>query len=398
MPKIILLFLTASLAAPLAAQEKPAKGAGKQAPAQVITSPLLDQAFEQNEGGWTTMGTNAAVHITRAPADIKNGKGALALSYEVAPRQVGMAVLPNIQGALANISALRFWLRTDAATGVAVLLSEAKPGGGDYTAVVWSPKGVWQHIELTPADFAVNQGPNDPKDADGKLDMDQVQAIGILDLASLFAGATDNDVPIVVDKRSGKHMLWIDDFQAVPGASPKQPVPATASLLPPLQIVIDDFRRDFVAWMTPGGAELSLSASGNPVKARALEARYQQTPNGIVALVRSLGHLDLRGTAGIEFDIASVEPAQVIIGVEEKKPGAVKPARYTWLMQLPGNREVVHESIIFADMQPEGQATAPPGSPDPALLKMFSIADLTGVAAAGSSQQNTLWIANILAR
>ncbi len=144
----------------------------------------LRQTFEKGEEGWVAYGPGAQVRITHEPANVKEGSGALELDYKVVPNQFGSAVLLVGDGSLQKMARLRFWLKTDVATAVAVVLSEKKPDGGDYAAWFWSPKDRWQLIDFTGADFALNEGPGDAKDPNGKLDLDRYRAWGSLISAS----------------------------------------------------------------------------------------------------------------------------------------------------------------------------------------------------------------------
>src|SRR5262249_52847435 len=95
---------------------------------------LLSFDFERSTEGWVGYPDTAKVRITREARDVKVGKGALELTYRVAPDQYGTALVPIKEGALARMGSLRFYLKTDVATTVAVALTEKKPNGGDYAA------------------------------------------------------------------------------------------------------------------------------------------------------------------------------------------------------------------------------------------------------------------------
>src|SRR5206468_11701111 len=120
---------------------------------------------------WMAMGQGGHVRL----AD-----GSLEFTYEVKPKQFAMAVMPA-PPETAKLTRLRFRIKADHDTAVAMLLSERKPGGGNYLATFWCAADVWQPIELAPSDFAAADGPNDPVDSNGKLDLDQVEGIGLVD-------------------------------------------------------------------------------------------------------------------------------------------------------------------------------------------------------------------------
>ena len=96
--------------------------------------PILKHTFENGDSGWIHVGPNGAVRVTSDPANVKNGKSALEFDYEITGTGITLAALPLGTTSLAGMRALRFWLKTDSSTGIAVVLSEKTPGGGNYSA------------------------------------------------------------------------------------------------------------------------------------------------------------------------------------------------------------------------------------------------------------------------
>ena len=108
------------------------------------------------------MGESGIVRVTREAADLRDGKPSLAFDYEIGPKKFGAAILPVEPGALAAMDQLHFWVKTDYPTSIAVILNEK--GGGNYTAVAWSPGSVWQEVKVEPRDFTLGERRNDPPD------------------------------------------------------------------------------------------------------------------------------------------------------------------------------------------------------------------------------------------
>jgi hypothetical protein len=320
---------------------------------------------------WVAIGQNATVQ--------KNGP-TTTLDYKVAPGQMGMAVLQVGDGKLAGMTHLRFRVKTDVSTMLAVMLSEKKPGG-DYTTIFWAPKGQWQDIDLTPADFMVNDGTKDPKDPDGKLDLDQVQAIALLDAGQLFGQMPADKTPIAIVKLSGDHKLEWSDYGVVTEAGKTDQ-----------GAVIDDFRRGFLRWFTPGG-DLALSKSGNPLGKPALEFRYQQEATKIAALLHPLGQIDLTGRKELSFDISSSRDAHLILALEKQKVNGRGP-RYNHDFTVAAG-QTGHMSIPFSEF-----TLADDSPPDPAgrlelnQIRSLNLVDISGMLE-GSTGPNTLWIAEV---
>ena len=327
---------------------------------------------------WLAFGQGATLH--------KTGPG-VSLEYKIAPGQLGMAVLTNQEGKLAGMTHLQFRLRTDVSTVVAVMLSEKKPGGGDYSVAFWSPKDQWQDIDLTPTDFSLNDGPKDPKDPDGRLDLDQVQNVMVTDLGQMFSQADESKLPFTVTKLMGDHQLDLQNVHIVaqPGGSQERGV------------VIDDFHRSFLAWFTPGGAELSVSKSENPLKKRALEFRYKQDPSRLSVILHGLGQTDLRGAKALSFDVASTLDAHLLIALEEQKIDGKQGPRYNLDFTVSAG-QTGHMNMPFAEFTLADDSPADPsGHLDLAKVRTISLVDLSGMLN-GSDEKNTLWLADMRAQ
>ncbi|MDQ2899866.1 MAG: hypothetical protein M3Y07_08705 [Acidobacteriota bacterium] len=353
-------------------------------------SPILHQDFENGESGWVTMGGAATLRVTHDPANVKTGKSALEFEYTAEPKRFGVALLPLTDVSIANMKTIRFWLKTDSATAIAVILSEKAPGGGRYSAIAWSPKERWQQIELTPADFSLTDEANDPKDSNGKLDLDRLQAVGIVDVSQMFSAAQPNpDFPIAIDPHTGKHTMSIDDFDVLDTAS----VGKTLAKLD--GVVIDDFPRQYVDWLTLGGADLSLDASGKPLAEHAMKAVYQQVEEQYIVFVHKLGALDLSEANRLAFDVASEKPAQLVISFEERSPGKRQGPRYSVDIEVPGGGKSDRREVALGAFQPDQNGpTDPNGKLDLDKIKTISILDVTA-AYTHESAKNTLWIGNI---
>ncbi|MGI8992300.1 MAG: hypothetical protein ACR2I2_22315 [Bryobacteraceae bacterium] len=355
-------------------------------------APILHQDFEIDESGWVTMGGVATLRVTRDPVNVKTGKFALEFEYTAEPRDFSVALLPLTDVSFAGVKTIRFWLKTDSPTAIAVILSEKEPGGGRYSAIVWSPKQQWRQIELTPADFSLGEEPNDPEDSNGRLDLDRLQAVAIVDVSQIFSAVKPNpDLAIAIDPHIGKHTLFIDDFDVLDTA------PASNALNKSDGVLIDNFPHQYVDWLTLGGADLSLDISGKPLAEHAMKAVYQQAEGNYVVLVHKLGPLDLSKTNRLAFDIASDKPAQLVISFEERNPGKRQGPRYNVDIEVPGGGKSDRREVALGAFQLD--QNGPPDSNaklDLDKIKTISILDVTG-AYTHESAKNTLWIGNIQA-
>ncbi len=337
--------------------------------AQTNPEALFHQDFETGAPAWSVVGNGGSVRVTRDPGAAHSGQGALAFHYQVKPRQIAAAVMPA-PAKFARMQRIRFWLKTDRDAPMAVLLGERKPGGGNYTATFWSPKGEWHPIDLMPSDFVLSEGPNDPKDSDNQLDLDQVEAIGILDLGAFFAGAPGG-AQLGLDA-AGDHTLWIDDFEVLAGGGPTEPAG-----------VIDAFDRGFLQWIPPARSDAKITAA-NPLSQPGVEIRYAGDSERVPLLTRTLGNFHLANATHVFFDVASEQPATIAVSLELKQPGGAQGPRFNLPIYPPGNKEVFHVQLKLADFQ--GQGTF-----DPAQLKSILFLDASA-AGGGDLGKNTIWI------
>jgi len=317
---------------------------------------LFGPALAAMAQDWSVMGQGS----------VRVVESTVTFTYALQPKQLGLVARPASPD-MARLTRLRFRIKADHDTAVAVLLSEKKPGGGNYTAIVWAPADVWQQVELTPADFSVSDGPNDPADADGNLDLEAVEGVGIADVAQFFLSQPENpDFPIVINRETGEHKMEIDHFELLTtGGSPKH-------------VGIDQFDRGFLEWITLGGIRMKLAGPENPLKMPALEARYEQGREKYPLLLRRVANFDLSKAKRLAFDIASEQEVTMIVSLETKSG-----QRFTTTIFPPGKREVFHVSLSLAEF--EG-----PGRLDPTQLKAIALADITS-----SGESNTIWLGKV---
>jgi hypothetical protein len=350
--------------------------------AQTATDVVLHQQFQGDADGWTVSGTDAEVRAEAPAANQPGSAGKLIFSYELSPGKHSGAVLPAPQG-FARAQRIRFRIKSDRATAMGLLLSEKKPGGGNYAAWFWLPADEWQQVELTPADFTATDGPGDPVDQDGKLDMDAVEGIGLFDLTQFFAALpAAADIPVVVNQASGKRTVAMEDFEVL---SSPAPAPAGAGS----GAALESFDRDFLDWVTLGGMDLKLSAAGNPLGERAMEAAYRQVDGQLEVLMRRVSGAGAANSKRLEFDIASERETTLVVSIEMKKPGGGQGPRFTLPIYPPGGKEVFHVDLKLADFEGHGQF-------DPAQWRSLAIADVT-TAGGGQAGANRLWIGNVRA-
>ncbi len=345
--------------------------------------PLFHSTFEDGPGTWITMGENCAFRLTPQPADRREGHASLVFDYNIGQKAFGAAILPVKPGALNTLGEIHFWIKTDYATSTLVILSEK--GGGNYSAIAWSPGGAWQEVRMAPDDFTLSEGRNDPPDPDGKLDLDQLQGIGIADLGQIFSGGVPNpDIPIVVVPHSGKHTLLINDFEALEGSAPRKD-----------KLAIDPLDFPQLSWFSPGGATFRRDTSNDHVPGVAIEVTYTEVPDSIVYFARSLPREIPAKITHISFDIASEQPAQLLFGLQQKGNGSGEGPRYNTVVEVNGGGKPDHRDLSLS-----GFTLDKNGPPDPngglniTRAKLLSLADISTIANMAHGP-NKIWITNL---
>lgn len=314
---------------------------------------------------------------------MRDGKPSLAIDYEIGPKKFAAAVLPLEAGSLAAMDQVHFWVKTDYPTSVALILREKD--GGNYSAPAWSPGGVWQEVRLELRDFTLGDKATDPPDPDGKLDVDQLQGVGLADIGQLFGAAPPNpDLPIAVSRHPGKHTLLVSGFEMLGGAAERKD-----------KLAIDQFEGSQLEWISPGGAVMRLDTSKDHAPAAALEVSYGEAANAIVFFARSLPPEIPANITHISFDIASEKAAQLIFTLQVKGAGHGEGPRYNTSVEVNGGGKSDHRDLALSAFN-----LAQDGPPDPggelaiSKVKTLAIGDVSAAANSGHGP-NKLWISNL---
>jgi len=349
--------------------------------AQNPTKNIIKTTFEDGDGGWITFGGEGKVSVTGDAKEVKEGKAALKFEYPVAKGKAAFLARPVPDGGLAGMNSLRFWIKSDYTTPIIVSLQERE--GGRWNAAFTAPDNAWQNVELTTADFDPSDGPDDPKDPNGKLDLEKVEGIGLVDVGQIFIQFENEFVTKVLGVKPGQHTLFLDDFLASEEALPGGPEAADP-------VRIDTFRRPQTAWAGLFGARVA-TVEAKPLNARGLQAQYRQAPDAYPGAVRSVKRGSLTGTSKLAFDAASVRPAELTVQLEEVSGG-----KYNIQISVEGGSTAKAREAAFADFKPADDSKDNNGKLDLDQVKQILILDVAGPINQ-VDQENTLWLTNLRA-
>ena len=345
----------------------------------LCSAGLIQQRFDNSPNGWVPIGSpDAKVSVIHDPTRLKQGSGALEIRYQSSSAKPGMAFLP-ISQSLAEAKSINAWLMTDVPMAIAVVLSEKN--GGRYSAISWVEPLEWKRIELTPADFALSTNPQDPPDPDKKLDLDQVEAVAILDLSQILSGFLNKrNSPIVVDAHEGEHWILMDSFEISSEA------PAWSQNQTAWQI--DTFKRPQSLWFGLGGITIRQNDG-------VMQASYRQFENRLLGLVRVLPGTDLTGATHLAFDIGSDLRTTLFVTLEEKVPGKETGPRYRSSLVVEPGGKINHHELPLAKFKLEDNGPKDPNDKlDLDQIKTITIFDIIGLLKEGDAV-NTLRISKV---
>lgn len=340
--------------------------------------PLLKQTFDESEEGWQPIG-NGVVAVTHELVDLKEGKGALAFTYPIAGGQLAAMIHPVEAGSLAKAKSLQFYIKADYSAPMAVVLQEK--GEGRYLAGFLAPAGKWQRVELAPSDFTVMSGADDPKDPDGKLEMEKVEAIGVADLAQIFAQLNAAITAKALGTQTGFHKMVLDELTV--SDQPAAPAQTTANG----ETVLDTFVRPQLSWF---GIGMALApATGAPLDGKGLQATYRQAPGSIAAVVRQIPKGTLAGSGRMLLDVVSSKTATLMVQVEETGGG-----KYNQNLEVKGTGALEHLTLSFSTFNASNDSKDTNGKLDLDQVQLLIIADLTAFVSQ-TTADNTLWIGRV---
>lgn len=334
-------------------------------------APLPSNDFEDGQGAWTTYGDNVQAFVEADPKSVHGGKNSLGLSYNVGGQGIGALILPTPPGTLRDMKSLRFFLKADAPTTFVVALQEQN--GGRYIATFFAPAD-WQEVALSPSDFSLSDEPNDPKDANARLDMDQVEGVGIADLAQIFVAGDARMAEMLFGLKPGAHSFYIDDFAL-----------DTKPLAPTEADVLDDFSRPQLGWMRLKGVTLRTTDDG-VLKGAALQAEYNSEQGAIIGFAKLLASGKLQNATGLSLRVAATQATTLLVQIEEKSGG-----KYNATFPVPAGIAPQDVTLNFADFKPGDDSRDNNGQLDPETAKQLLFLDASAMLGQATGEQ-MLWL------
>lgn len=344
---------------------------------------LATAGFNAETEGWSAMGPSAKVSIATDAANVKAGSGSLKFDYSVTKGEMNLLMMTTQGMPTASVTGIRFWVKSDYAAPLSVVIQEAE-GGGRYVCPFAVPAGAWQQVELALSEFQPQTGKDDPKDPDGKLDADKIAGVGIIDLNQLFVQAEAGPITQVLNIKPGAHTLYLDEVSALGGKLPLASGPTTEGYL------VDSFVRPQASWMTLGSGVTSIEA-GEPMTGRHLKVAYKQAPQKAMGLVRAIAVGGLKDITRFTINAASTNPVKLLVQLEETGGG-----KYNAMVDVPEGNKPALLTIKIDEFTAADDSKDANGKLDLDQVKQVMLLD-TAVLFAQAEKDNVLRIGEIKA-
>ncbi len=320
--------------------------------------------FEDARHGWLVLpGAGGKIDLTDNPNDVKAGKRALRYTYTAAAGKLNAIIYLEPES---WTQAFRFWIKADRPAMFA--LSVQEESGERWYAPFWIRGNEWQQVTIALSDFMLAE---DTKPVNNKLDMDDSQGIGIIDVSALFLASSD--AAILFGDQSGTRVMWLDEFEFLSKA------PARRSDLNAL----DDFQRDYLIWMATAYTTIKREAGG-------MRVEYNLPFPYIFGALRMVEPNALSGTKGLEIAIQVKTPTTLAVFVEEADGERWLATFEAGGESKPEPKRVLWSQFAITD-DTKGKGN---GKLDPASIKMLSLADW-GALNEGGPSANSWLVASI---
>lgn len=316
--------------------------------------------FETAQHGWFVLpGAGGRVELTENPNDVKAGKRALRYTYTAAAGKLNAIVYLEPEN---WAQAFRFWIKADRPALFALSLQEAS--GRRWHAPFWISGNEWQQTTIALSDFLLA---DDTKPVNNKLDMDDVEGMGLINVSALFLATPE--AAILFGDQSGTRMLWLDEFEFLSKAPARRSDPNA----------LDDFQRDYLVWMATAYTTIKREAGG-------MRVEYNLPFPYIFGALRLMEPNALRDTKGIEIALQVKTPTTLAVFVEEQDG-----ERWQATFEVGGERQpepkrlLWNQFTITDDTKDKGD-----GKLDPARIKILSLADWGALTEGAPSVNNWL--------
>lgn len=346
--------------------------------------PIVATTFEKDAGDWRIMNVTggsteaAKLTVSHEAADIKEGVGSLKFDYTVKKGDTNLLMLPLQAPSLVKMKSLHFWVKSDHATSMMLVLSEKD--GGRYQSTFTCGAKVWQEVSIALSDLTLNEDEGSPKDPDGKLDPDQIEGVGLID-ADCYLAQFLGDMPQIINIGTGAHTLLLNSFTIGETALPAVPATAGEQLLLPLV-------RPQVGLLVLGDISVE-KVTEKPLSGASIKASYTQSKMKVFGLLKSVKVGSFAGVTQLKYSAASKNPVTLMVQLEDTNGN-----KFNSNNMIPGGSESKEYAALVADFNVAPDSKDPAAKLDLALVKQILFIDVSGFGDIPDAA-NSLWINNL---
>jgi len=272
------------------------------------------------------------------------------------------------------MKSLHFWVQADHATSL--LLTFSEKNGGRYQAPISVTPNVWQEVAVAPSDLMLSDDAGSPPDPDGKLDPDQIESIGLVDIDSFLAQEAGDQSPY--DIATGPHTLYLSHF--VVSDAPLPTIPGAAG-----EVQLTPFLRPQIDWLTIGDMSVQ-KVTEKPLSGPSMKVTYTQKQKKVFGMIKAIPTGAFANAKQIGFAIASQRPVTLVVQIETKNG-----LKYKNQIQVPEGSVLKEFALPFTDFTPADDSADANAPLDLKQISKVIFLDVTGFLI-GGNQDNILWI------
>ena len=314
--------------------------------ASLSQSALIHDSFERDTNGWRVLTPSYTLRRTSNVPDVREGEGALELSYVFVEGQIPLVIRE------VGAEGIAAWFKASRDALVVLLIGE-KDEGERFTLPVHLPAQKWTKVVANLEDF---QLADDSPIQNRKLDLDKVAAVGFVDLLPTFIRG--EAMEYLFGPRTGTNVVWMDEFQILEQRPADGKMTGTG--------LVDAFNRSFSSWMPLIGITLTPSEAGGT------RVYYKREANHFYAMIRSVSPGTLAGGKELVLKVRAPQEVRIVIAVEE-----TDGEKWQAIAQVPGGNEVSQVFVRFAEMQKSEDSGSADGTLSPERIKLITLLDLT---------------------
>lgn len=315
------------------------------------------------------MGTDARVAVTRDGEASQGGRPALEFRYRVGKGLVSLLVLPVPKGRIDGAGGIRFTAKATHLTSLTLSLEEQ--GGGRWTAAVTVRPQQWQDVQVALTDLVLAVGGDAPSDANGRIDLDRIQRIAVIDTGAMLSSSSPKMMQLF-DIEAGERRLVISNFSI------------DAAAMPPSGDRLDGFDRPNPPWSVFGAADAQV-ATDAPLREPGLVIDYRKATGKVMSAIRQLAPGTLADGVTIDIAAASRNKTTLVVKVEQRDGG-----KFEADVGLPAGGAMQTVRLRPADFKRSDDSGSKGSRPEWSKATSLILLDIGGLFTSGGD--NRLWL------